>query len=972
MGRIQSSIGLITGTDIAGTVDQLIAISGRPRDRLVSRTDSLKKEQQALAELTAAVIGVQLAGNQLASPSAFRAKTAESSDANALSATVGNDATTGTYIVRTLRTAATHAIGSLQRFDASDQALGFSGTIDISPDGFLDNSLSLSKLNGGRGVEAGVIRITDRSGASAAIDLTAAQTIDDVLTAINDADVGVYATTVGGAIKLIDQTGDTYSNLIVEQLGNAETAADLGLWGIDVASDRATGFDLTSTVTGSTKLSDLRDGQGIRFAAGNDLTVNLSDGTTLNVDFGDFSGNTDPTIQDVLDFLNSVDPAKFSASFTDEGIVIDDLTAGSGTFSITDAAGATTASDLGLAQSTSGTAITARYETQTLRGASLGDLAGGSGLGSLSSLNITLADGSSANIDVSSATTTSEVLDAINASGLSLIARLNDAKNGFRIRDVSGGTGNLTISSADNTAALLGLEANTDDSIVIGQNLHRQTVNEQTLLTDLNQGLGINPGSFTITDSNGAKSAINLKVAGITTVGQLIDAFNDLNIDVTASLNDNGDGIAIVDSGGGSQALTIEDTGNGSAAFDLGIAGQATNQTVGGLAVSAIVGSQADRIEIEAGDTLADVAAKINADGRYGDATVATNDDGTYSLRIRSRRGGESGRFGINTEGFDLGLSTISRGEDALIAVSNENGVERFLTSSDGVFDLNEDGGSSQTVTTSTLLADLNHGRGVDLGSFTVTDSNGVTSAVNLTVEGIKTVGGVIDAINGLGIGVTASINAAGSGIAVVDTAGGSKTLTIKDTGTRTAAADLGVAGSATSQTINGSTVSALVGPPETASDDSAGGLVLTLKELSASPITVAVGENSETVLSAATSFVDQYNKLIDKLDSLTFFNGDTNEVGLLFGSSEALRIENGYSRLLSGAITGAGDIRSIGQVGLRINDQGKLDFDSGKLTTALSENAADVEAFFTTDEFGLANRLAHWPIESPVRRGVC
>ena len=67
-----------------GTVDQLMAISGRPRDRLLARTERLQREQQALAELTASVIGVQLAGNQLANSSVFRSKKAESSDVDAL------------------------------------------------------------------------------------------------------------------------------------------------------------------------------------------------------------------------------------------------------------------------------------------------------------------------------------------------------------------------------------------------------------------------------------------------------------------------------------------------------------------------------------------------------------------------------------------------------------------------------------------------------------------------------------------------------------------------------------------------------------------------------------------------------------------------------------------------------------------------------------------------------------------------
>jgi flagellar hook-associated protein 2 len=121
----------------------------------------------------------------------------------------------------------------------------------------------------------------------------------------------------------------------------------------------------------------------------------------------------------------------------------------------------------------------------------------------------------------------------------------------------------------------------------------------------------------------------------------------------------------------------------------------------------------------------------------------------------------------------------------------------------------------------------------------------------------------------------------------------------------------------------------------------------------------VTVEENTSAVLSAAQTFVDQFNLLVDKLDSLTFYNAETEEVGLLFGSSESLRIRNGYSRLLSGSIGGAGGLRTIGQVGMRINDQGKLKLDSSKLSEALKSNRADVEDFFTTDDTGLASRLS-------------
>lgn len=847
MGRIQSSIGLITGTDIGGTVDQLVALSGRPRDRLVNSTALLQQEQQSLAELTAAVIGVQLAGQKLANTSTFRSKTASSSNSDALSAVAGTKSEAGSYVVRTLQTASTHTVGSLQRMESSEAALGYVGTMKIKPSGgFIDDSAALAGLNDGRGVEAGMIRLTDRSGTSAEVDLTTARTINDVMAAINDAEVEIKATTVGNAIRLTDLTGLTgrsATNLKVEQLGDKETAADLGLWGIDTDSATVTGFDLEVPAT-----------------------------------------------------------------------------------------------------------------TLALRGAALSELNGGQGLGPLTSLDITLAHGSDASVDLSSASNTAEIVDAIDASGLALIVRVNDAGTGFRVRDVSGGSGTFTISSSDDTAASVGLDTSTTDAIINGSSLNRQTVTGSTLLADLNQGNGIDTGSFTITDSAGAVGAVNLKVEGITTVGELIDAINALSTDVTASLNDAGDGIALVDTAAGSSTLEVVDTGTGTAAADLGISGTAVVQLVGGVSVSAVVGTQAAAIQVEATDTLASLATKINDTGRYATGSVEANDDSSFSLRLLSRKGGEAGRFAVETEGFDLDLRTTSTAQDAKISVAVDNGPTRILSSSDGVFEVNGGETGAALISSATLLDDI--AGGADRGSFTITDSSGDIGAVNLVAEGITTVGGLIDAINGLNIGVQASLNDAGTGLAIADTAAGAGSLLIADTGSGVAATSLGIAGTGSVQTVGGVSVTALVGPAASTESAVTSGLSFTLKQVVDDEITIDVESDSSTVVSAAESLVSQYNLLVDKIDSLTFFNADTDEVGLLFGSTETLRIQTGYSRLLSGRIVGAGDLKAIGQVGLGFNDTGKLELDTTKLQKAIENGAQDVEEFFSTSESGLAAKL--------------
>ena len=142
-------------------------------------------------------------------------------------------------------------------------------------------SKELSELNAGRGVQRGQVRITDRSGADAVIDLRFAQTMDDVLKAINAEDaIDVKAVADGDAIRLIDETGRSDANLKVREVGLGSTAADLGLAGIDVADSAATGQDLV-WLHESLALNQLNDGNGVSFRDGlPDLEVTFRDGSS--------------------------------------------------------------------------------------------------------------------------------------------------------------------------------------------------------------------------------------------------------------------------------------------------------------------------------------------------------------------------------------------------------------------------------------------------------------------------------------------------------------------------------------------------------------------------------------------------------------------------------------------------------------------------------------------------------------------
>ncbi len=832
MGRLQSSVGLVTGTNIQSTVDQLIAFSGQPRDRLRAKIAQYGQQQNAIAELTAAVIGVQIAGKQLSNADVFQARKATSSNVDALSVKAASSAATGSYEIRTVQLAATHTAQSQRGFASSETPLGVAGKIEIAAGGFLEQTTSLSELNQGRGVERGSIRITDRAGNTADVDLSKARTIDDVIDTINSASgIRIRATADADRISLEDLNalgGAATSNLRVEDIGQSETAADLGLYGINVAADVASGTDLNPPNSSTARLTSLAS-IGVKFGTGTDLKVSLSDGSSLSLDLNPTGSTAPTTVGELIDAINDKADGKFSAvlSANKDRILFEDLTSGSGTFALSDGTGAALASTLRVDGDASSGEITSRSFVKPLRGTSLEDLGGGSGLEPLTTLELQTRDGATASVDLSNAKTIQQVADAINASGLQLSAKLDDSGTGLRLRDLSGGTSvNFKIDSSDATVSTLGIAADSEDTIVDGRSLNRQFIDRSSNITALNQGRGPGVGSFTITDSAGKSGAVNLGVSQFATVGELIDGINALAINVEAKINERGDGIQLVDKASGSGKLKVVDFGSAGVAKALGILGEATTQTINGESVSAIVGGELDSFEFTATDTLDSIVTRINETSRFATASIITDDTGLARLQLQSKRAGDAGRLSIDTTSPDFTIGTTSRGQNALVSISTDNGPERFLSSVDGVI-----------------------------------------------------------------------------------------------------------------------------------TDDTTG-LSLTLKQLSEDPVSITVESNPDTVTKAAQTIVDQYNKLVDKLASLTFFNSDTQEVGLLFGTSEALRINLNYGQLLSGQIRGAGTIKSFSTVGIRLNDQGKLTLDANKLVAAIENDPSAVTEFFTKEDTGAIAQL--------------
>jgi flagellar hook-associated protein 2 len=691
MGRIQSTVGLITGLPIQDTVDKLMAVQARPRDALMARQKVLGAEQAAVTDLMALVLGVQFATRRLANSEVIGQKKVTVSNPSVLAASASSSAVPGSYTVVPGRLAQSQRIVS-GGLAAKDEALG-GGTLTLGLGGWADTALPLTELNGGSGFARGKLRITDRSGASAVIDLRFAQTVDDVLAAINRAEgIAVRAVADGNRFILYDESGGS-GNLRVQEVAGGTTAASLGLAGINVAANQASGQSVLHLAS-PMLLASLRDGAGLSVRSGlAELHLVFRDGSSLDVDLNPTGQAAPKTVGQLLDRLNAAAPTRLAARLSSDGlrVELEDLTSGAGSFQVSSPTGGTLAEELGLAGThVSGIATGSRL-VPGLKTTLLSSLRGGTGLGPLGTIQITDRTGASATVDLSGAETLDDVLAAINSAGLSVRASYNAARNGIVVVDTSQSTAsNLVITDGDatQTATKLGLAGNVAADTLQSGDLARQTVSRNTLLSTYRFGQPVSLGSFLITDSLGRQRAVNLKLLGAQTVGDVIDAINSLGLAVEARLNATGDGIALIDTGQGSGTLTVADVSGGHTAADLRLAGQGQPQIVDGQPAQVIDGSTTLRIELQAQDTLDDLVAKLRASGGPVQADVLRTGDGPlpYRLALTSTLPGLRGALRVDGSALGLSFTEITPAQDAALQVGADGPGSTLLTSIDNRF----------------------------------------------------------------------------------------------------------------------------------------------------------------------------------------------------------------------------------------------------------------------------------------------
>jgi flagellar hook-associated protein 2 len=721
----------------------------------------------------------------------------------------------------------------------------------------------------------------------------------------------------------------------------ASTQTDLSQ-GFVNADTQAVGAGTLTISTGGglappTLLSALNGNAGVQSgsiritdAAGHTTTVNLSNAYTVN---------------DVINAINNNGVAEVDASTSGGHLVITDQSAGSGTLTVGNVSGDHTATDLGIAQSSTTGAITGQDVYQTTTNTLLSQINDGNGLDDQAgtpALQITLSDGTNLQVDLSKAVTVGDVLNDINnatGNGGKLVASLSNG--GIHLADSSGGAGTLTVSNENQASVVneLGLNVAASGNAISGNALLGGI--NSVLLRNLNGGQGITQtGQIQLQDRTGLTATVDL--TGAQSLDQVINAINSATtaggqkLNLTASIDSAGDGIQVTDtSGSTANNLEIQDVGGSTLATQLGISTNSATSSV-----------DSGRLNLQYVNQATSLATYAPGGGAVptGTFTITNSAGKSASIAVTSQIATIGGVIDeINAAGLQVTASLNSTGDG--IELTDNAGGSAALTVKDN------NGG-----TTATDLRLAGTGTANQSGNSQIDGR----SATVITVSSTDTLNTIVSKIGQAGI-VSASVVNDGSASNPLHLA-----LTSNTAGTAgqffvdTSGINLGLQTTTQAQNALLRVGSGSSGFIQTSSsnkfNNALPGLNVQLLAVGQQPDTASVTQDQSGIISSIQSFVTNYNNFVSQTQNLTSFDTTTETGGVLEGSPTVSQAQDRLTSLITQPFnSGSSAISTLVDLGITIGANGQLSLNQATLQSALDTNPSGVANFFTTTKTGFA-----------------
>lgn len=381
--------------------------------------------------------------------------------------------------------------------------------------------------------------------------------------------------------------------------------------------------DLTPVLTTNTRLTDLRGAGNTGVQAG---SIEISNGSVTQI--VDLS-NADTT-QDVANAINAAGIGGITASVNSTGLTLN--ATGADNITVKEVGGGSTASDLGILQTTAagaGTSLVGQpVGPRVTNLTQLADLNGGAGI---DTTGLILTNGqTTATIDLSSAVTVEDLLNAVNGSKTGVLAKINDAGNGIDLVNPTQGVQMTIAENGGTTAADIGL----------------RSLSPATPLSELNDGRGVSTVTgpeLQITRRNG--SSFQVDISSAVTIQDVIDAINtaDAGGGVTASFAASGNGLILTDSTGGAGQLSAISINFSTAAGDLGLDAVASGNTLtgrdtNGIEVPGVFGNlQKLRTALASSDQAAITAAAEGLKADYDRIVRVRGETGARVQELEAR-----------------------------------------------------------------------------------------------------------------------------------------------------------------------------------------------------------------------------------------------------------------------------------------------------------------------------------------------
>lgn len=503
------------------------------------------------------------------------------------------------------------------------------------------------------------------------------------------------------------------------------------------------------------------------------------------------------------------------------------------------------------------------------------------------------------------------------------------------------------MSTAAPTISFSGLASGLDTTSIISQ----LTTTAQIPITNLNKQ---------VTGYNAQLSdwqAFNSNLAALQTAVSTLSNQSTVNAPASSSTNTAAATVSTqVGAAVGSHSLSISQLAQ---AQEVVSASQSSSTTA--LSFSGSFTLNGKTIQINSGDALQDVAAKINAAGAGAAANVVAVGTNDYRLTLTSTQTGAANSLAAaDTGGTVLGsLGLIQSG-----AASVRQSVSYTQ------------GGTAYTGAGSLTLASASQAVGAQLGiaagaapSGIFHLSNGSTGsgneadvAVNLNTDSLASIANAINqaGISGISAEVVTVPDANGNlnrlqQLRIVSSSSAAPTFT----DTSGALSTVGILQNAYTNTITPAQDAkftldglALTRSTNTLNDVITGATVSLLSGTSAAPATTTLNitQNTQAVVQAVSAFAAAYNAVQDFVTSENKFTAPTTTASGASGSSPALFGNNTLTQIrqtLSQALTAVSGKNTLQSIGVTLNGSSDLAVDTNALTTALQSDPNVVSNLF-------------------------